>query len=320
MSIHFHIGCGLEAPHRTLGFCTAISGIDFWSLTRVYFGNMSLRVGISSSFIEEAALLGVKTITRTIKSCDGEVPFILSTRQKGENPTTDRILGNLEGEGIPIVCVSSKLHRASGVQNWRDTYGQDVLQRLSPFLPVDMVFAFGDMTIWPKEMCERLRGLNLHPDLPGRFKGEWYNVIAQIVENRSGKAGVMIHLLTPELDKGPVITTCNFSLADPPFDKLWDTLPKNPDEIKKLIGDQKSLKENPTHPLWREIRRQGLMREFPLIELTLNLFAEGNLKLEGQRVLNFAGREIREGIDLSGQIDRGIQALEGSFSAGKERF
>lgn len=279
---------------------------------------MGLRVGISSSFIEEAAFLGVKTIIKTIISGNGEVPFILSTRQKGENPTTDQILKDLEKERIPVICVSTRIHRESRSKDWRDNYGSEVLEKLYPFLPTDLVFAFGDMTIWPKIMCEKLRGLNLHPDLPGRFKGEWYNVIAQIVENRSEKAGVMIHLLTPELDKGPMITTCNFLLTDPPFDKLWDTLPKNPDGIKELIEEQRSLKENPTHPLWQEIRKQGLMREFPLIELTLNRFSEGKLRLEGQGVLDFAGREIREGIDLSGQIDRRIKTLEGSFSARKE--
>lgn len=279
---------------------------------------MSLRVGISSTFIEDAAYVGVKTIIDNVLSKKGEAVFILSTRETGENPTTDIILGSLEKEQIPIVCVSAKRYRDSGEKNWRDVYGRNVLQKLEPFLPVDMVFAFGDMVIWPKEMCEKLQGVNLHPDLPGRFKGEWYNVIAQIVENRLEKAGVMIHLLTPELDKGHMITTCNFFLADPPFDKLWDTLPKDPEELKKLITEQKRLKENPTHPLWQEIRRQGLTREFPLIELTLNAFAEGRIRIEGQKVFDYLGREIKEGLDLSGKINRAMQSPEGKFSVRKE--
>lgn len=279
---------------------------------------MSLRVGISSSFIENAAHLGVKTIIDTVLSKKGEVGFILSTRQKGENPTTDVILENLEKEQFPIVCISAKEHRNSGEKKWRDIYGRNVLQELKPFLPVDIVFAFGDMTIWPEQMCEILRGVNLHPDLPGRFKGEWYNVISQIVENREKEAGIMIHLLTPDLDKGPVVTKCSFPLRGPVFDKFWNVLPKDQEKLKELITEQKQLKENPTHPLWQEIRKRGLMREFPLIELTLNLFAEGKLKLEGQKVFDDAGQEIKGGLDLSQEVNWKTQTPEGKFSAGKE--
>lgn len=133
---------------------------------------MSLRVGISSSFTGNAAPVGVKTIINTVLAGKGEIGFILSTRQKGESSATDAVLESLGKGQIPIVCVSAKEHRDSWGKNWRDAYGRNVLEKLAPFLPVDMVFAFGDMTIWSRAMCEKLQGVNLHPDLPGRFKGE----------------------------------------------------------------------------------------------------------------------------------------------------
>lgn len=114
----------------------------------------------------------------------------------------------------------------------------------------------------------------------------------------------MIHLLTQDLDKGPVVTKCSFSLRGPIFDKLWNELPEDQEELQGLIAKQKLLKRNPTHPLWQEIRKKGLMREFSLIELTLNLFAEGKLKLERQKILDDVGREIKKGLDLSEEINK----------------
>jgi phosphoribosylglycinamide formyltransferase 1 len=114
---------------------------------------------------------------------------------------------------------------------------------------------------------------------------------------------VFPQVLTPDLDRGTVITKCSFSLSGHIFDKFWNDLPKNQEGLEELIVGQKRLKRNPIHPLWQEIRKQGLKREFLLIEHTLNLFAEGKLRLEGQKVFNNARHEIQEGLDLSGEVE-----------------
>lgn len=280
---------------------------------------MSFRVGVSSSFIEEAAWAGVETIIKTVRSHGGEVPFIVSTRKRGENSTTDRILSELEKEEIPLICVSFERYRKSGEKDWRKIWGEKVLRQLGSHLPVDFVFLFGDMTIWPENMCRELKGANLHPDTPGRFPGEWWEVISQVVRNRVEEAGVMIHLVTPRLDQGPVITYCRFSLRGPTFDPLWDSLPKDPLELEKLISEQRERKQNPNHRLWQEIRRQGLIREFPLIEKTITAFAEGKIRIENGIVVDEMGREVRGGRDLTLEIEEMVRPiLEGRPFGRKE--
>ena len=276
---------------------------------------MSFCVGISSTFIEEAALDGVKTIIDNVRLRGGEVPFILSTREKGDNPKTDEILAELEQGKIPLIDVSAARHRKSGEKDWRETYGREVLGKLTPYLPVDFVFLFGDMTIWPKNMCYKLNGWNLHPALPDGPRGEWYNVNAEIIERGKREHGVMIHQVVPELDQGPVITYCRFPLDDLP----WNTLPKGPNQLAELIKEQRRLKENPNHPLFTEIREEGSRREFHLIELTLAAFAEGKIRIDGKHVLDEFGQELEGGYDLTYEIEEIVRPIsEGQSPARKE--
>jgi phosphoribosylglycinamide formyltransferase-1 len=45
--------------------------------------------------------------------------------------------------------------------------------------------------------------INLHPAAPGGPTGTWQEVIWQLIEGRAVETGVMMHLVTPELDRGP---------------------------------------------------------------------------------------------------------------------
>ena len=49
-------------------------------------------------------------------------------------------------------------------------------------------------------------------------EGTWQEVIWQLIENDASKTGVMIHLVTPELDKGPPITFYTYLIREESFD------------------------------------------------------------------------------------------------------
>ena len=55
--------------------------------------------------------------------------------------------------------------------------------------------------------------------------------------------------------------------------------------------------------LFQEIRRQGVMRELPLVVATLRAFADGKVRIEGGRVVDAGGRPIGA-YDLTQEIDR----------------
>jgi hypothetical protein len=61
-----------------------------------------------------------------------------------------------------------------------------------------------------------------------------------------------------------------------------------------------------SNALFRQIRRHGLAREFPLITATLKAFSEGSVRIEGENVVDRMGRVIA-GYDLTEEIDERVK-------------
>ncbi|GAI48417.1 unnamed protein product, partial [marine sediment metagenome] len=120
-------------------------------------------------------------------------------------------------------------------------------------------------------MCRRYNMINLHPAAPGGPAGTWQEVIWQLIKSGAEETGVMMHLVTPELDKGPPVTYCTFPIKGEPFDKYREEIQGHPlEEVKKSQGEN--------NPLFRLIRQHGLAREFPLIISTLKTFSRGKIR------------------------------------------
>ena len=110
-------------------------------------------------------------------------------------------------------------------------------------------------------------------------------------------------LITPELDSGPPITYCEYSISDDQIQPLW--------EQWKVKREEKSLKEiqeteGETEPLFREIRRRGVKRELPLIVATLRAAAAGDFFIVDGEVMA-RGRKLMRGFDLTDEIERAVE-------------
>jgi phosphoribosylglycinamide formyltransferase-1 len=138
--------------------------------------------------------------------------------------------------------------------------------------------------------------LNLHPAEPGGPAGTWQEVIWQLIERKAAQAGVMMHLVTGTLDEGPPVTYCTYSIRGPSFDSLWA-------KVEGRSVEQVRAEEGEANRLFREIRRQGVLRELPLVVATLCAFADGRVHIEGGRVLGADDRPI-SAYDLTAEIDR----------------
>lgn len=293
-----------------------------------------MRIGLFSTFIEPAALDLVQTVENAVVK--GEIPqteisFIFSNRGFGENPTTDKILGQLSQEWIPLIIFSARQFepemRRQGkekerqgdptlINEWRNQFAEAVLERI-PSTDIDMLL--GDMYIWGDKLCNARKGINLHPALPDGPKGEWYNVIWELIRDRAKETGVLMHKVTRELDRGPVVTYCRFPIIGPAFDHLWRQLPEDRNELSAMIQRGLVEKELAQHPLHREIRRHGLTREFPLIIQTLRAFVEGRIRFEGESVVDNLSNPLEGGFDLTPEIDKIVRPmLEGQLPARKE--
>jgi len=233
---------------------------------------------------------------------EAEISFVFCNREPGESSQSDLFIKLVEGYGIPLVFFSYQKFKAGSANSqqgealpqWRLDYDRDVMKRLKNFQP-DLCILAGYMLIVGKEMCSKYDMINLHPAAPSGPTGTWQEVIWQLIESKARDTGVMMHLVTPELDRGPVVSYCTFSIIGAPFDIYWHEIEgQRIDAIKRKQGENNSL--------FKIIRKHGLQREFPLIISTLKAFSQGRIKIIDGKVTDSQGRVIN-GYNLTDEIN-----------------
>ena len=244
-----------------------------------------------------------------IGEIEAETAFVFSNHEPGESEESNLFFKLVEDYHIPLVIFSYQKFKAEknmpdsqqqgGLPQWRLDYDREVMNRLRDFSP-DLCVLAGYMLIVGKEMCLKYDMINLHPAAPGGPKGTWQEVTWQLIDNRAEETGVMMHLVTPELDLGSPVTYCTFPIRGEPFDKYWREWEELPSTSAKNRGE--------TDPLFKLIRKHGLAREFPLITSTLKAFSQGKVKLIDGKVVDSKGKPII-GYDLSDEIDKLVRKV-----------
>ena len=246
---------------------------------------------------------------------EAEIAFVFSNHEPGESEESDRFFELVKSYKIPLVCSSYRDFKAkigaeatgpeSSLPRWRLEYDREVMSRLAVF-QVDLCILAGYMLIVGREMCQRYNMINLHPAVPGGPAGTWQEVIWQLIEERAEATGAMMHLVTPELDKGPPVTYCTFSIRGEPFDKYWQEIAGYSFEEIKSEGENS--------PLFSLIREHELVREFPLIISTIKAFSQGRVRItDNKRVVDFEGKPVN-GYNLTDEINKLLESntrLEG---------
>jgi len=274
--------------------------------------DMTLRIGWFATGRSEGSRRLLNAAVEAIRGgdLDAEIAFVFCNRERGEYEQTDTFLELVASFGIPCLTLSSRrFRRERGGERsrpeeplppWRIEYDRAVAELIAPY-PFDVGVLAGYMLIFTPEMARRYPFLNLHPAEPGGPAGTWQEVIWQLIDGRARRSGVMIHLATEELDRGPVVTYCTYALRGPAFDAAWAA-------IGEGSAPDLQTKEGETLPLFAAIRRHGAARELPLIVATLRALADGRLRIERGRVVDEHGRAIAGGLDLSEEIDTAVAA------------
>lgn len=275
-----------------------------------------LKIGWFSTARGESSRKLLESIVSSINegSLKASIEFVYCSREPGESGNTDVFLKQVNGYGIPLVTLSVKQfaerHKEkisvseTRLPEWRLEYDRNVIEKLKDF-KVDICILAGYMLIVGPEMCYIYNMINLHPALPTGPKGTWQEVIWSLIEGRAAESGVMMHLVTPDLDRGPVISYCRYSIVGPEFDVLWKTLGNAPaSEIKLEQGENTEL--------FKAIRKAGFIREIPLIIHTLKAFSQGKIMIGDDKKLHDGSRQVIQGYDLTGEINAAIskQTLE----------
>ncbi|MBQ9386134.1 MAG: phosphoribosylglycinamide formyltransferase [Bacteroidaceae bacterium] len=123
---------------------------------------------------------------------DARIPVVLTNKEDAG------VIARARNFGIPVEVVPSKGHRN------RAEYDALVVETLRKY-DVDTVALAGWMRILSEVFVNAFqdRILNLHPALLPSFKGA--TAIADAYEHGVRVTGCSVHLVTPELDAGPVI-------------------------------------------------------------------------------------------------------------------
>jgi folate-dependent phosphoribosylglycinamide formyltransferase PurN len=253
-----------------------------------------LNIGWFSTGRDEAARQLLQAVQDKIRDGDikGKISFVFSNREPGEAKESDLFFELVRSYDIPLVCLSHKKFKTAKEEEnlsikkgWRIKYDREVNKGIKPFAP-DLCILAGYMLIVSEELCQKYDMINLHPAPPGGPTGSWQEVIWTLIKNKAETAGAMMHLATPELDRGPVVSYCLFSIKDAPFAEYWQK------------GDKDTL--------FRLIRQHELVREFPLITLTLQSLSRGEISIKDGRAIDAQGKLI-SGYNLSSKVDEEVK-------------
>ena len=238
---------------------------------------------------------------------DTEIAFVFCNRDPGEDAVTDDFFARLGALDVPLVTRSSVAfrHAVGGERSrpdaplpaWRRDYDRAVDADLEAH-PFDLGVLAGYMLIFEREFSEQHPLLNLHPALPTGPAGTWREVIRHLIRTRAEESGVMLHLAIPEVDAGPVVAYCRYSLRGADFDAHWAAIEASLDGLDDATLEQTAL--------FGAIRAAGVRRESPLLVATLAEFATGRLRFAGSELRDASGAPA-SATDLTSEVDARIE-------------
>ena len=243
----------------------------------------------------------------TREQLDARIEFIFSNREPGEAEGSDQYFDLVREYGLPLVTLSSaKFRRARNgpFADHREDYDLRVRDSLSRFNP-DICVLAGYMLIVGGAMCRAYPLLNLHPALPQGPIGTWQEVIWQLIETQSTHTGAMVHLVTEDVDRGPVLSYCTVPISGGNFVGLWEELDRQDwARLKEERGEEM--------PLFQRIRQAQYQREPYLLFETLRCVAEGQVVVGQGQLLDRTGQPLAStqpsGLCLDRQISEAMDA------------
>ncbi len=261
---------------------------------------------------DEAAVNLFNVVKKAVEDgeINGDFCYVFISRAPGEGQFSDEIARIAHEKDIPLVQFSAIRFepdlRKGNRDKWRTKYHEELYKRIEPFGCKLAVLA-GYMWVLSPEICSKISAINLHPALPGGPAGTWQEVIWQLLEKDADKTGAMMHLVTPELDKGPAVTFFSFDIRGDSWDHLWEEFKAlkekhGMDYVKNKIGEKLAL--------FKKIRHEGEIRELPLIVETLKAFANKKIILKEGNFYNASGEPLTAPLDLSAFVDEKIKLNE----------
>jgi phosphoribosylglycinamide formyltransferase 1 len=280
---------------------------------------MTLRIGWFSTGRDEAARNLLRVVYEDIRNegYDAKIAWIFSHREPNDGPENEesrqreQFLVLADEFGIPVKTLShvrfmpelrkrglaespSAIDASPALLQWRDLYGEEVVKVVGRD-PVDLVVMAGYMLIIGDPELRELDIVNIHPAVPWGPRGTWQECIHEIIDTDQDEHGIMVHLVTKTLDRGPVISFCRFPVKGAGWDDLRE-------RWKSEIGLQSTREERESHPLFLKMREVGEIRELPLLNGAIREMAFGNIEIRNKQI--WAGGKVQDkGVELTDKIE-----------------
>ncbi len=288
-----------------------------------------LELGWFSSGNDEMARELLQEVWRrkSREGLDVEVPFVFCNREPGESLGTsvgqerERFFAMVGGLGIDLITLSHiKVEpelRKRGLAatsdhsfpsptllEWRNVYGQQVIEAIEERgHDPDVCLLAGYMLIWSEAECRRFDAVNLHPALPWGPAGTWQEVIWELMEQGAEEQGAMMHLVTPELDRGPPVAYFKFPITGGDWEPLWDHIRgRGVAAIKEEEGESNAL--------FRRIRAEGEKRELPLIGITVRALSKGRLRIVDKVPVTLGDHRTEGPADVTDAIELDLKGVD----------
>lgn len=255
-----------------------------------------MQLGIMTSLVDQNAIelfLGVLNAVELNKIKKVKIAFVFTDRPENFRANPD-LINELARRRIPLVSEPSNYlrHLIQSGSPWeiageRRYFDRKVLKLINSTAKPSLVILIGYMLQTTGWLCGRLSMINLHPDVPGRFRGKWKDIVKRIIKEKVLSAGAMVHVVSRKLDRGHPITFTQISLDSFEYKELWDN-PKKANWLAKKIRDDQ------------------YKRELPLIILTLKFLANGTIYFSKGEVCatERLRRGLKDGFDLTDQVEK----------------
>lgn len=193
---------------------------------------------------------------------------------------------------------SSAAEASSDLLKWRNLFGEEVVKMVRLLTPVDIIVMAGYMLIIGDPELDALDMVNIHPALPWGPQGTWQEVIHKLIAEEAKEQGIMIHLVTKTLDRGPVISYCRFPIFGNEWSPFWE-------QWKQDIKPDSTREQRENHPLFKKIRTEGEIRELPLLRSAIRELACGTIAVHDKKIRS-GGKVLEEGVDMTPTIEEMI--------------
>ncbi|MEW6138647.1 MAG: formyltransferase family protein [Thermodesulfobacteriota bacterium] len=282
---------------------------------------MAFRIGWFSTGRDPAARNLLQTVHEDIvrTGIPARIEWIFCHRETGDAPADveyrerELFFDMAAAFGIPVATLShvkfmpelrkrglfespSAAEPSPALQRWRNLYGEEVVRTVKMLQPVDIIVMAGYMLIIGEPELHALDMVNIHPALPWGPRGTWQEVIHELIGENASEQGIMVHLVTETLDRGPVISYCRFPIRGEGWDDLWVQWARDIE-----ADSPRQMRES--HPLFRKIRAVGEVRELPLLRGAIRELAFGHLVVRDKKIVS-GGKVLEQGVDLTEAIEK----------------